>query len=388
LTSEPIIPTAERALRLVELLLEHSEGWTPQELLIELDLSRSALFVLLRALKGLGYVEQTGVRGRYTAGPRLLAWRAPRAPSRQDLLAAFYQQAESDLSGERGGLPRETLALIAPVGAAGRSCQVIAQVEGSALVRTAFFAGQVLDGPSAAALAAAQALEVSPPPQVSEDGYALDTSAEMVSLALPICRDGRTPEAALLLAAPAFRWSPERLVESYLDDLRAMAAHLSYRLGAPYYAPYRAQPGEALQATASLDDEQISAFLRGPYTARLACIRPDGRPHVIPVWQEWQAGSFTVIAWRGSQWADYLQANPNVSLTVDEPWSPLRRVVVSGSARALELTPAEIDRLLQRMTRRYLGRATAPGLGRQVERAFRIRPDALRGWQGLIQGQH
>ena len=115
--------------------------------------------------------------------------------------------------------------------------------------------------------------------------------------------------------------------------------------------------------------------------------RPDGRPHVIPVWQEWQAGDFTVIAWRGSQWAGYLTGNPNVSLTVDEPWAPLRRVVVQGSASALELSPAEIERLLQRMTRRYLGRSAAPGLARQVERAFRIHPDTLRGWQGLIQEQ-
>lgn len=380
MSTDAAVPTAERVLRLVELLLERPEGWTPQELLIELDLSRSALFVLLRALKNLGYVEQNGARGKYAAGARLLAWRAARAPAQQDLLAAFYQQTESDLPGERGGYPRETLALLAP---AGSGCQVIAQVESSALVRTVFFPGQVLG----AETAAAQALSPSPLPQVAAAGFAVETAAEMVALALPICRDGRTPESALMLAAPAFRWNAEWLVECYLDDLRALAAHLSFRLGAPFYTPYRALPGEPLQATASMDDEQIAAFLRGPYTARLACIRPDGRPHVIPVWQEWQAGDFTVIAWRGSQWADYLAANPNVSLTVDEPWAPLRRVVVQGSARALEISPAEIERLLQRMTRRYLGRSAASGLARQVERAFRIHPDTLRGWQGLIQEQ-
>jgi nitroimidazol reductase NimA-like FMN-containing flavoprotein (pyridoxamine 5'-phosphate oxidase superfamily) len=131
--------------------------------------------------------------------------------------------------------------------------------------------------------------------------------------------------------------------------------------------------------------DEITQFLKGPYTARLACIRPDGRPHVIPVWQEWDGHDFFVIAWRGSQWADYVQENPNVSLTVDEPWIPLRRVVVSGCIQPHDGSPAELSRLLQRMTRRYLGRPAAPGMADQVQGAFRIHPEGLRGWQGLFQ---
>jgi hypothetical protein len=99
------------------------------------------------------------------------------------------------------------------------------------------------------------------------------------------------------------------LLSACLEELRQMAAQLSYRLGAPYYAPYRPQPQQALQATAALSTEEISTFLRGPWAASLACIRPDGRPHVIPVWQEWDGQAFYVIAWQGSQWADYLRAN-------------------------------------------------------------------------------
>ena len=89
-----------------------------------------------------------------------------------------------------------------------------------------------------------------------------------------------------------------------------MAAHLSYRLGAPLYAPYHAQPRDRLQSTAALSAAEITAFLRGPYAASLACVRPDGRPHVIPVWQEWDGHEFFVIAWQGSQWADHILVNP------------------------------------------------------------------------------
>jgi hypothetical protein len=35
------------------------------------------------------------------------------------------------------------------------------------------------------------------------------------------------------------------------------------------------------------------------------------------------------------------------------------------------------------MTRRYLGQPIAPGLPQQVQCAFRIQPEVLRGWRGL-----
>lgn len=51
---EQLASTAERTLRLIELLLAQPEGLTPQELQVQLDLSRSSLFLLLRTLKVLG----------------------------------------------------------------------------------------------------------------------------------------------------------------------------------------------------------------------------------------------------------------------------------------------------------------------------------------------
>ena len=93
--------------------------------------------------------------------------------------------------------------------------------------------------------------------------------------------------------------------------------------------------------------------------ARLACIRPDGGPHVIPVWQEWDGEKFVVIAWQGSQWAEYVLQNPNVSLSVDEPWPPLRRVVARGKAMKLPANSTTLDEILLRLSGRYLGQGTA-----------------------------
>jgi DNA-binding IclR family transcriptional regulator/nitroimidazol reductase NimA-like FMN-containing flavoprotein (pyridoxamine 5'-phosphate oxidase superfamily) len=382
MSDEIAITTAERTLRLIELMLSRPEGWTPQELLIELDLSRSALFALLRSLKDRGYIDQTGKRGRYLPGPRLIAWRIVQVPGVQNLVSAFTQEIEaSRMNGSSEGGPVETLALVIPTrrpeGEPG--WLVIAQVDGAAQVRSTFNTGQVYSRMPAAA----QVLADSPTPQVANSGYSLADEGDTIELALPICRDGRNPEAALLVSAPAFRWTPAQFENTYLADLREAAARISYRLGASFYAPYQPRPDGGLKSAKSLTEEEISAFLRGPYVASLACVRPDGRPHVIPVWQEWDGQRFLVLAWKGAQWGDYVLQNPHVSLTIDEPWIPLRRVVVQGCAQALAADPGEVERLLQRLSRRYLGHPAAPGLKQQILRAFSIQPETVRGWQGL-----
>ena len=131
-TDEPQASAARRTLRLVELLLANPNGLSPQELVGELESSRSTLFVLLNTLKKLGYVEQSEKRGRYRAGARLQAWRVSGPGQTADLSQAFYQEAERRAFSE-------TLALVAP---ASGGPLVLAQVEGSQQVRAVLATGQ------------------------------------------------------------------------------------------------------------------------------------------------------------------------------------------------------------------------------------------------------
>lgn len=370
----------ERALLLLETLLEQPAGAEVPELLARVDISRSSLFVLLNTLKTLGYIEQAEKRGRYRAGPRLLAWRGGIALT-PNLQTAFHQEASAQ------NLP-ETLALALP---APDGALLAAQVEGSAQVRSVYPPAEQFT----AASAAAQVLLESPSTETSQVGYALSIGDESAELALPICRDGQIPSAALVLSAPAFRWNAASL-ERFLPPLREMAARLSYRLGALRYTPWQSPSSESPTRRSALDAAQMKAFLAGPWIARLACLRPDGAPHVVPVWQEWDGKHFYVIAWQGSLWAEYALANPSVSLAVDEPWPPLRRVLARGRALPLQNTDQtgeppsgwqshiETRRdkgLLNRLRRRYLGQnSPLPAIEWQ---AFRIIPDSLTAWQGL-----
>ncbi|RMG63277.1 MAG: hypothetical protein D6709_08980 [Chloroflexi bacterium] len=368
------IGSARRVLRLIEAVLAHPEGLTPNALAQAADLPRSSLFALLKGLKALGYLEQSERRGRYFAGPRLSSWRARPASIHRELIAAFYQEAVTKTW-------PETVALVVPVA---DGLLVLAQVEGSPETRRVFQIGQTYRQ-----IDAAQALFApSTQPTNLVNGLSLAAATETLDLAAPICPDGAEARAAVVLSALAYRWESPTLYEQLGPELRNLAAHISYRLGALTYAPFAPDSTAELQPLEALTPRQVETFLHQPVSARLACVRPDGRPHVIPLWQEWDGHAFTVIAWQGSRWPDYVFQNPLVSLTVDEPWPPLRRVVARGKARPVSnLGEDERRRLLARLTQRYLGHPLAPSYARQVAQIFRVEVEHLRGWRGLAAPQ-
>jgi DNA-binding IclR family transcriptional regulator/nitroimidazol reductase NimA-like FMN-containing flavoprotein (pyridoxamine 5'-phosphate oxidase superfamily) len=365
------VPAAGRTLGLLELLLVNPRGLTPRECVDQLDISRSTLFELLQTLKVLGYVEQAHARGRYLPGPRLLAWRSPRLHDPQELLTAFFQEAASSSLDE-------TLALAV---SSPPYILILAQKESYQHVRIAYDPNQQFDPEETAAGAI---LSPSPSETVRSMGIHLKVGADTMELAIPICQDGHTPTAALLLSAPKYRHSIEEML-SFVDALRQMAARLSYRLGAPVYAPYHGPILSKIEPTTPLSEGELRTFLGGPWVASLACIRPDGVLHVIPIWHEFDGADFYIAAWSGSKWADYILGNPLVSLTVDEPWPPHRRVLAHGTANLLgeEDIPQGLPALLDRLTRRFLGQSLSPDLAARPWRAFRINVDQVQGWRGL-----
>jgi len=365
------VPAAGRTLQLLEFLLANPTGVTPQDCLAQLDITRSSLFALLQTLKTLGYVHQTESRGAYLPGPRLLAWRGTGWKEPQDLITAFHQEITSTNIDE-------TLAL-----AISRPPNILllAQRESPHHVRTSYQVGfryppeEIAVGP---------VLQPVPDNAIQENGYYLREGSETVEMAVPICEDGHHPSAALLLSAPRHRKSADSIL-ACLPALREMAARLSYRFGAPIYAPYKMPALSKIEPTVPLPKEEIIAFLQGPWVARLACVRPDGTPHVVPVWHEYDEDDFYVASWGGSKWADYLVANPRVSLTIDEPWPPLRRISAQGIAQPLENDdiPGGIEAILNRLSQRFLGQPLSPDMASRSWRAFCIQPEQVRGWRGL-----
>jgi hypothetical protein len=141
---------------------------------------------------------------------------------------------------------------------------------------------------------------------------------------------------------------------------------------------------------------EIDAFLAGPWLARLACLRDDGWPYVVPVWYHWDSEAFWVVARKRSEWAHYIAADPRVSLVVDEPDPPIRKVICEGRAEIAEWGVGPYldngktsiwNRIGEEHTGpRYLGARAAEYRGSvNVEpcTTIRIAPVRLTTWQGF-----
>ncbi len=356
------VPALERALQVLEWIASRPEGASPSELMARFGLSRTGTFALLNTLKARGYVEQAGPRGPYRLGPRWWALAAQGHPER--VLREWFRA-------EAQGFP-ESLALVRPMG---EEAVVIEAVLGRHPLIGRWAVGERLPLDQSAAGWVFLA-ERRPGPRwerIRREGIARRRAGALWEAAAPICPDGRHPTAALAVRAPAARATP-----ALAEALRAAAARLSLRLGAPAYEPYTVEPpGLPLRR---LRPAEIAAFLEGPWVARLIGLRADRRPYAVPVWYVWERPALWIAALPGSQWPAHVRVHPRVTLLIDEPWPPLRRVRVEGEAVPMPF-PEGPEGLIARLMDRY--RVDWPWPRRGLE-TFRILPERIAGRRGLV----
>jgi PPOX class probable F420-dependent enzyme len=101
---------------------------------------------------------------------------------------------------------------------------------------------------------------------------------------------------------------------------------------------------------------EIDTFLQGVHLARVATVRPDGRPHVVPVWYLWLDGTFYFETGRTAVKANNLRANPQLAVTVDvsEGGLRLRHVILEGQVTLIE-ERSQVQPLTERIYSRYVG---------------------------------
>jgi PPOX class probable F420-dependent enzyme len=115
-----------------------------------------------------------------------------------------------------------------------------------------------------------------------------------------------------------------------------------------------------------MTEAERRAFLTdGTRTGKLATVRPDGSPHVVPIWFTLDRDDtvvFTVDA--NSVKAKALAREPRVSLCVDEEVPPYAFVLVEGTATVVDDPEAQL-RWATRIGARYMGADRADEFGRR-----------------------
>lgn len=74
----------------------------------------------------------------------------------------------------------------------------------------------------------------------------------------------------------------------------------------------------------------MEEFLAAPRIAHFITLRPDGSPHVAPVWYEYVNGDFLVWTSRQFRKVKNIEGDPRVALSIASEDQPYRYVVAEG----------------------------------------------------------
>jgi len=129
-----------------------------------------------------------------------------------------------------------------------------------------------------------------------------------------------------------------------------------------------------------MTDDEVRAFLLGvpARTAKVATTRPDGRPHVAPVWFDLDDdGTVVFTTGEGTAKGVGLAADPRIALCVDDERPPFAFVLIEGTAQ-VSRDPGELLAWATRIAGRYVGEDRAEAFGRRnavpEELLVRVRP--------------
>lgn len=122
--------------------------------------------------------------------------------------------------------------------------------------------------------------------------------------------------------------------------------------------------------------DQVSEFLARPNPAVIATLRPDGSPHTVATWYDWEEGLVLVNMDRSRLRLKFLEKSPRFSLTALDNESWYRHISLLGHVVSIadDTDLVDIDRLSLRYTGRPFGRREAKRVSAWLE------PDRWHGW--------
>jgi PPOX class probable F420-dependent enzyme len=110
--------------------------------------------------------------------------------------------------------------------------------------------------------------------------------------------------------------------------------------------------------------EYRAFLLERPRTAKLATVRADGRPHVVPVWFDLDQQTIVFTTWHTAVKVANMRRDPRVCLCVDDEAPPFAFVLIEGTA-SLTSDAETLAYWATRIAGRYMGTASAEAYGKR-----------------------
>lgn len=104
--------------------------------------------------------------------------------------------------------------------------------------------------------------------------------------------------------------------------------------------------------------------MENAHTGKLATVRADGRPHVVPVWFDLDGDTIIFTTWRASVKARNMRRDARVSLCVDDETPPFSYIEIEGTAALSEEMEA-LKYWAKKISGRYMGEALAEQYGKR-----------------------
>lgn len=115
---------------------------------------------------------------------------------------------------------------------------------------------------------------------------------------------------------------------------------------------------------AALSQEVRDFLMVGTRTAKLATVRKDGRPHVVPVWFIIDGGDIVFNTGRTTVKGANIRRDGRVCICVDDEQPPFSFATIEGTTEISE-EPSELLRVATGIARRYMGADKAEEYGKR-----------------------
>ena len=139
---------------------------------------------------------------------------------------------------------------------------------------------------------------------------------------------------------------------------------------------------------AQMTKSEIKKFLmKDTFTGKLATVKKNGSPHVVPIWfvveeinsrNRTTVGNIYFTTGRDSVKAKNIQRDSRVSICVDDQAPPFSFVSICGNAKLIPYRQKEVLKWATKIAERYMGKKNAKEYGErnsgEEEVLVRIRP--------------
>ena len=123
---------------------------------------------------------------------------------------------------------------------------------------------------------------------------------------------------------------------------------------------------------------EVDEFLARANPAVVATLRPDGSPHSVPTWYDWDDGRILLNMDESRQRLRFLHRDPRAAVTVLDADDWYRHISLIGRVVSIEADAglADIDRLAVRYTGQPFRRRDSKRVSAWLE------PERWHGWSG------